>query len=162
MKISVDIPADIEKLLLKKCEELRVSPSEFVYALLEWYFIKRKSERIERGDELLKYAKKYGMEKLKYCKYSDGNFCALDALEDLERELEPLNLYKCLFCTYFVDKRKEIKVNRKVDESRIYDLAKLAAKLVVELYGDRIGYIPKKRTRSDIDSSDVKRLLENW
>ncbi len=154
MRISVDIPADIEEKLLKKCEELGISPSEFVSALLEWYFLRRKKES---GGELEKYARKYGEEKMKYCKYSDGKVCALEALTDLEAEVEPLNVYKCLFCSYFVDRRKEHLKRR--ENFEVVEIAKMAAKIVVENYGDRLGYVPEKK-KGEI--KDVRKIIESW
>ncbi|WP_290901209.1 hypothetical protein [Ferroglobus sp.] len=157
MRISVDIPADIEEKLLKKCEELGVSPSEFISALLEWYFLKRKKEV---SGELEKYAKKYGTEKMKNCKYSDGKICALEALTDLEAEVEPLNVYKCLFCSYFVDKRKEHL--KKKENFEIVEIAKMAAKIVIENYGDRLGYVPEKKRGEKSEIKDVRKIIESW
>ncbi len=158
MKVTVNVPPDIEEKLLKKCEELGVSPSEFVLALLEWYFVKRKKEP---SGELEKYAKKYGTEKMNTCKFSDGKVCALEALSDLEREVEPLNIYKCLFCTYYVDRRKETK-KPSVPEMDIVEIAKLAAKLVVESYGDRLGYVPEKKKKRELKDEDVRKIIESW
>lgn len=183
MKVTIDLPSDLESKLMEKCEKAGVSPSEFIYSLLEWYFYKR-SEKIDKSDltEFLETAKKCGMERVKYCKYSDGSYCAVEVFDDLFAEKEPelISPYKCLFCPYFVDKRKE---KRKIEfkdlsEAKMYDLAKLAAKFVVKMYRDKIGYKPKYVVESGIDidadiqdeseqkrrisKTEVKKLLENW
>ncbi len=162
MKITIEIPPDMEKLLLEKCREKNVSPAEFVYLLLEWYFYRRQKSSGELA-EFLKVAKQIAEERVKYCKYSDGVYCALEALEDVlsEKEPAPITPYRCLFCVYFVDRRRERpKIDLKGME--IYDVAKLAAKLVVELYGDKLGYKPKVKAEEVVEDerSKVEKLLD--
>jgi len=144
VKITVDIPPDIEQALIEKCEKSGVSPSEFILSLLDWYFLKRKKET-GKISEFLRIANQCAIERIKYCKYSDGRHCAREVFSDLfeEKEPEPIVPYKCLFCPYYVDRREE-KI-KKIEEDfvdKTYDLARLAAKLVVQMYGDRLGYRP--------------------
>ncbi len=163
MRITIDIPPDIEEKLLKKCEEKGVSPSQFILALLEWYFLKRYQAKPLEISELVAYAKKIGSERMKNCKYSDGKFCMLESLDDVfeERTPEPLNIYKCLFCPNYVDKRREKRrESLKVDENMI-NVAKLAARFVVELYGDKLGYRPKLKVEED-EVEKVRKLIEDW
>ena len=62
MKVTVDIPPDIEELLLKKCKEKGTTPSQFILALLEWYFLKKGYDKPWDIYEFLKY---YGMRPLR-------------------------------------------------------------------------------------------------
>uniref|UniRef100_A0A7C4S678 Uncharacterized protein n=1 Tax=Geoglobus ahangari TaxID=113653 RepID=A0A7C4S678_9EURY len=166
MKITIDIPKDIEKSLLKKCEEMNISPSEFVISLLEWYFFKRKTDISSEIADFVKFAKRKGIEKAKNCKYSDGKFCALEIFTKLDIDAEPqlIDPLNCLFCTYFVG--KDVEEKRKLsfeDAEKVYNIAKLAAKLVIEIYGDQLGYRPKmKLEQKEIKKDDLKKLLENW
>lgn len=173
MKIVVEVPPDMEKLILEKCEKSGVSPSEFVYLLLEWYFFKRK--KVDLGtpelNEFFKVAKEIAEERVKFCKFSDGAYCAIEAFEDVfsDKEPVPISPYRCLFCLHYVDKRKDKRRRefRELTEAKMYDLAKIAAKLVVELYGDRLGYKPKTKITSVIEEEDeeftksqIKKLLD--
>ncbi len=163
MRVTIDVPPDIEEKLLKKCEEKGVTPSQFILALLEWYFLKRYQAKPLEVSELIAYAKKIGSERMKYCKYSDGKFCMLESLDDVfeEKTPEPLNIYKCLFCPNYVDRRREKRrESLKLDENMI-NVAKLAARFVVELYGDKLGYRPKLKVEED-EVEKVKRLIEDW
>ena len=163
MRVTIDVPPDIEEKLLKKCEEKGVTPSQFILALLEWYFLKRYQAKPLEVSELIAYAKKIGSERMKYCKYSDGKFCMLESLDDVfeEKTPEPLNTYKCLFCPNYVDRRRERRrESLKLDENMI-NVAKLAARFVVELYGDKLGYRPKLKVEED-EVEKVKRLIEDW
>ena len=163
MRVTIDVPPDIEEKLLKKCEEKGVTPSQFILALLEWYFLKRYQAKPLEVSELVAYAKKIGSERMKYCKYSDGKFCMLESLDDVfeEKTPEPLNIYKCLFCPNYVDRRREKRrESLKLDENMI-NVAKLAARFVVELYGDKLGYRPKLKVEED-EVEKVKRLIEDW
>ncbi len=179
MRLTIDIPPDIEKKLIAKCEEAGISPSDFVISLLEWYFLKRKkSAQSSEVYELLRVAKENGEMRIKHCKYSDGTYCALEVFDDIvsEKEPEPITPFKCLFCPYFVDKRKakEKIGTADVKEVKVYDIAKLAAKFVVELYGDKLGYRAKlpveededesevTETKKEISKKEVKKLLEDW
>ncbi len=144
MRITLEIPPDIEQALLERCEKTGASPSEFILSLLDWYFLKRKQES-GKISEFLRVANQCAAERIKYCKYSDGRHCAREVFSDLfeEREPEPIVPYKCLFCPYFVDRRNEkIKEIERDFVDKTYDLARLAAKLVVQMYGDRLGYRP--------------------
>lgn len=181
MRITIDVPPDMEQEITSKCDEAGISPSEFVYALLEWYFYKKK-DKVDKSElkEFLTTAKNYGVERVKNCKYSDRNHCAIEVFDDLFAEQEPevLSPYKCLFCPYFVDKRRE---ERKAElkqptEAKMYELAKIAAKFVVELYGDELGYRPqhvvggdeedeqgnKSRSKKEFSKKEVRKLMENW
>ncbi|WP_457549552.1 hypothetical protein [Archaeoglobus sp.] len=163
MRVTIDIPPDIEEKLLKKCEEKGVTPSQFILALLEWYFLRRYQAKPLEVSELVAYAKKIGSERMKFCKYSDGKFCMLESLDDVfeEKSPEPLNIYKCLFCPNYVDRRREKRrESLKLDENMI-NVAKLAARFVVELYGDRLGYRPKLKVEED-EVEKVKKLIEDW
>lgn len=161
MRVTIEIPSDIERLLVKICEEKGVSPSNFILSLLEWYLLKRSKVRPLEISELVANAKKIGNEKMRNCKYSDGKFCMLESLDDIfeEKIPEPLSIYRCLFCSYYVDRRREKRKEIKIDED-IVRIAKLTAKLVVELYGDRLGYRPK--TKFDDDAEKIKKLIEDW
>lgn len=176
MRITIDVPSDMEQEITKKCDEADVSPSEFVYALLEWYFYKKK-DKVDKSEvkEFITTAKNYGLKRVKHCKYSDRNHCAIEVFDDLFAESEPevISPYKCLFCPYFVDKRRE---ERKAElkqptEAKMYELAKLAAKFVVELYGDELGYRPQHtisedededQKKKDLSKDEVRKLMENW
>ena len=173
MKITIDIPPDMEKVLLKKCEESNVSPSEFVYLLLEWYFFKRKKKEESNAElnELLRVAKEVAEERIRFCKFSDGTYCAIEAFEDVfsDKEPVPISPFRCLFCLHYIDKRKDKRRTefRELTEAKMYDLAKIAAKFVVELYGDRLGYRPKtkadevmERDEKKIPKSNVEKLLD--
>ncbi|MFO7968255.1 MAG: hypothetical protein R6U44_11715 [Archaeoglobaceae archaeon] len=179
MKLTIDVPSDMEREITNKCDEEDISPSDFVYALLEWYFYKRKN-KFDKSEmkEFLSTAKGYGLERVKNCKYSDRNHCAIEVFDDLFAEGEPevVSPYKCLFCPYFVDKRKE---DRRAElkqptEAKMYELAKVAAKFVVELYGDELGYRPHSiveedeeggedsRQGKEFSKDEVRKLMENW
>jgi hypothetical protein len=173
MKVTVDIPSDLEKMLLEKCEEVGISPSDFVISLIEWYFLKRKKDvHSSEVYELLKVAKKNAEIRIRYCKYSDGMYCALEVFDDIfsEKEPEPITPFKCLFCSYFVDRRrvKEKEELQELKEAKAYDIAKLAAKFVVELYGDKLGYKPRypieeeSESKKKITKKEVRKLLEDW
>jgi hypothetical protein len=184
MRLTIDIPPDIERMLIAKCEEAGVSPSDFVISLLEWYFLKRKKgTQSSEIHELLRVAKENGEMRIKLCKYSDGTYCALEVFDDIvsEKEPEPITPFKCLFCPYFVDKRraKEKLELTDVKDAKVYDIAKLAAKFVVELYGDKLGYRARlpieedkdvkaeeadefQLTKKEISKKEVKKLLEDW
>lgn len=167
MKVTVDIPPDIENLLLKKCEKAKLKPSEFVQSLLEWYFLKWRKSKIEAGSGFIKIANSCALERVKYCKYSDGKHCAREVLMDIfsEKEPEPIVPYKCLFCSYFVDKRiPEAKKIERDAADQIYEIAQIAARLVYELYGEKLGYRPKIKEVEDdeITKDKVLELLENW
>ena len=166
MRINVDVPPDIERLLLEKCKESNLSPSDFVSALLEWYFLKRRKAKPD--SELATYALKVGRERVKTCRYSDGKFCALDTLGNImeEREPEPLSPYRCVFCNEYVDKRRE-KLKQKLDAGdEVIEIARIAARFVVELYGDKLGYRPKltvervEEEKKGITGEGVKKLLD--
>ncbi len=142
MKVTIEIPPDIEQALLEKCEKSGVSPSEFILSLLDWYFLRRKKET-GKISEFLRIANQCAAERIKYCKYSDGRHCAREVFSDLfeDKEPEPIVPYKCLFCPYFVDRREDkIKEIERDFVDKTYDLARLAAKLVVQMYGDKLGY----------------------
>ncbi len=155
MRITLEIPPDIEQALLERCEKSGTSPSEFILSLLDWYFLKRKQES-GKISEFLRVANQCAAERIKYCKYSDGRHCAREVFSDLfeEKEPEPIVPYKCLFCPYFVDRRSEkVKEIERDFVDKTYDLARLAAKLVVQMYGDRLGYRPAV-------FSDIEREIE--
>jgi hypothetical protein len=60
-----------------------------------------------------------------------------------------------------VDRRREKRrESLKLDENMI-NVAKLAARFVVELYGDKLGYRPKLKVEED-EVEKVKRLIEDW
>ncbi len=179
MKITIDVPSDMEREITSKCDEADISPSEFVYSLLEWYFYKKK-DKVDKSEikEFLTAAKSYGVERVKNCKYSDRNHCAIEVFDDLFAEQEPelVSPYKCLFCPYFVDKRKEERRAelKQPTEAKMYELAKIAAKFVVELYGDELGYRPrhiveedeedeeKNKPTKEFSKNEVRKLMENW
>ncbi|WP_290595757.1 MULTISPECIES: hypothetical protein [unclassified Archaeoglobus] len=165
MKVTVDIPPDMERLLMKKCEEANVSPSEFIYLLLEWYFYKRQKRAESTGElnEFLRVAKEISEERVRYCKFSDGAYCAIETFEDVfsDKEPVPISPYRCLFCLYYVDRRKDRRKTefRELTEAKMYDLAKIAAKFVVELYGDRLGYRPKTKSDKVMDAGEDEEKL---
>ncbi|MET1124925.1 MAG: hypothetical protein ABWW66_06660 [Archaeoglobaceae archaeon] len=147
MRITIEIPPEMEELLLKKCKEKNLTPEEFVYSLLDWYFFRR--QRVSESN-FVRVAKEVAEERVKTCKFSDSGYCTLDALDLLsDAQPRPIDPYRCLFCVYYVDRRRE-RSKPKVD-ARVYDIAKLAAKLVVELYGDKLFYKPKKDERAKLE-----------
>lgn len=169
MKVMVEIPPDIEKLLLKKCEKSKLKPSEFVLSLLEWYFLKWRKSRIDAGSGFIKIANSCAIDRVRYCKYSDGKHCAREVFNNIisEKEPEPIIPYKCLFCPYYVDRR--VPEAKKVDKDAVdqtYEIAQVAARLVVELYGEKLGYRPQiaevEGNESKITEESVKNLLESW
>ncbi|AIY90850.1 hypothetical protein [Geoglobus acetivorans] len=166
MKIAFDIPPDIERALLRKCEELGVSPSEFVIQLLEWYFFKRKRDIPKEAVEFLNFARKKGVERAKKCRYSDGKYCVLETYSrlDIDSEPQPLHPYECLFCNYFSDRDKEERRGKKVfeDAEEVYSVAKLAAKILAKELEQKI-YRPKMKVeKEEIDKDDIRKLIENW
>ncbi len=181
MRITIDIPPDIEEKLYKKCEEAGISPSEFVHALIEWYFLKKKKKSSPESQEFINTAIKIANERKLYCKYSDGTHCALEVLDDIfeEKKPEPLSPFKCLFCLDFHDRRKLPRKGVEVEglenvRLNVYEIAKLAAKYVFELYGDKLGYQPRmvieevdelegeEEEKSRLSGEDLKKLLKNW
>ncbi len=166
MRVTIEIPPDIEERLLKVCEEKGLTPSQFILALLEWYFIRRYKAKPVEISEFIAYAKKIGAERIKNCKYSDGKYCLLESLNDIfeDRMPEHLSIYRCLFCSYYTDKRREKRrEDLRVDEDMI-KIAKLAAKFVVELYGTKFGYRPKmKFEENEVEKVEkIKKLIEDW
>jgi len=169
MRINVDLPADVERALLRKCEELGISPSEFVNQLLEWYFFKRRRDVPKEVVEFVNFAKKKGVEKAKRCKFSDGKYCALETYTrlDIDAEPQPIHPYECLFCNYFSDRTKEGKREKPdfQDAERIYQVAKLSAKILIREYGDKLGYRPKMKIEKEvreIGKDDIRKLVEDW
>ena len=179
MRITIDIPPDIEERLYKKCEEAGISPSEFVHALIEWYFLKKKKKSSPESQEFINVAIKIANERKLYCKYSDGNHCALEVLDDIfeEKKPEPVSPFKCLFCLDFQDRRKLPRKGVEVEgleniRLKVHEIAKLAAKYVFEIYGEKLGYQPRMVVEVDeeegeaeersISGEDLKKLLKNW
>ncbi len=169
MRIGIDIPPDVERALMRKCEELGVSPSEFVNQLLEWYFFKRKREIPKEIVEFVNFARKKGIEKAKKCRYSDGKYCALETYMRLDLDSEPqaIHPYECLFCVYYSDRNIEEKRKKPdmKDAERAYMLAKLSAKILVKELGDQLGYRPKMKVEKEereIGKDDIRKLVEDW
>lgn len=191
MKVTVDIPPEVEKYLLKKCEKANTEPSELIRLMLEWYFLKfrkSKSESSNSSSGFLKVANECAMERVKNCRYSDGKTCAREAFHDImsEKDPEPIVPYKCLFCNHFVD-RRESKTKSKLRSRRrehngqeeddtvdhTYEIARIAAKMVAEMYSDKLSDNPKDMSdnpKNDTDEVDeeaitknkVEKLLEKW
>lgn len=159
MKLVIELPPEIEDLLIEKAEQANIKPEEFVYKLIEWYFSKKKSESSELR-EFLNAVNEIAVEKIKNCKFSDGNYCSLEALEDIFSEAEPkkLSKYRCLFCVYYVDKRKE-KRRSEIADMKIHEIAKLSAKYLFELYGDKLGYRPKIEGK-EVKADKIEKLLD--
>ncbi|AGK61864.1 hypothetical protein Asulf_01898 [Archaeoglobus sulfaticallidus PM70-1] len=172
MRITIDIPPDVEKKLLEKCNAAGVSPSEFINALVEWYFLRRDRKPAVSVNEFVSNAMNIAKERGVKCKYSDGSYCALETLGDLfeDRKPEPLNPYKCLFCVDYVDRsrKKEIELEDSRVKMKMHEIAMLAARYVFELYGDKLGYQPEvykiveEEKKKEISKEDVKKLLDNW
>jgi len=183
MRVVLDLPPDLEQLIVKKCKEMEKTPSDFIISILEWYFFKQQEdiEVIVDLREFLKIAKEMANERVKNCKYSDGLYCALEVLDDVfsEDEAKPITPFKCLFCPYYIDKESKVKVERSSEkedlEFKIQDVAKLAAKFVVELYGDKLAEVygsklgyrattinPERKSKEStkISSKSVKKLLD--
>ncbi len=169
MRINIDIPPDVERALIRRCEELGISPSEFVNQLLEWYFFKRKRDIPKEIIEFVNFARKKGVEKAKKCRYSDGKYCALETYTrlDIDSEPQPIHPYECLFCVYYSDRNIENerpKPDMK-DAEKAYMLAKLSAKILVKELGDQLGYRPKMKIEKDnreIKKDDIRKLVEDW
>ncbi len=160
MRLVIDLPPELEDLLIEKAEQANIKPEEFVLKLLEWYFSKKRGESSELR-EFLNAANEIAVEKVKNCKYSDGNYCSLEALEDIFSENEPkkLSKYRCLFCVYYVDRRKE-KRKAEFADMKIHEIAKLSAKYLYELYGDKLGYRPKMVDNRELRSEKIEKLLD--
>jgi hypothetical protein len=176
MRITIDIPPDIEEMLYKKCDEAGLSPSEFLNALIEWYFLKKKKKTSPESQEFVNTAIKIANERKLYCKYSDGSHCALEVLDDIfeEKKPEPISPYKCLFCLDFHDRRKLPRKGIEVEGAEnirlnVHEIAKLAARYLYELYGDKLGYQPRmvieeieESDEKSITGKDLRKLLKNW
>ncbi len=172
MKISIEVPPEMEKLLMEKCSKSGVSPAEFIYHLLDWYFFKRKrkerkSELAIELEQLLKFAKEASMERVKYCKFSDGVHCGKELLESdifSEDRSEPISPYRCLFCPHFIDRREEeevkkvkmMRLNGSISELQLHDLARIAAKYVIEMYADKL----VKALQTKIEEEDIEDEIE--
>lgn len=160
MRLSIEIPEELEKQLIEKAESLKLSPEELILKLIE-NFLRRKTEGASEIKEFLAIAKEIANEKVAYCKFSDGSHCVLEAVEDIFSETEPrvISKYRCLFCTYYADRRKE-KVKKEIIDMKIHEIAKLSAKYLVEIYGDKLSekllYKPKK----ELGSEKIERLLD--
>ncbi len=183
MKVTVDVPPEIEKFLLKKCEKTKTEPSELIKLLLEWYFLKFRKSKTDSSSSsssgFLKVANECAMERVKNCRYSDGKNCAREVFNDImtEKDPEPIVPYKCLFCNHFID-RRESKTKSKprrreytgqkeddpVDQT--YEIARVAAKMVVEMYNDKLSNNSKNDTdevdEEAITKNKVEKLLEKW
>ncbi|MEM1578496.1 MAG: hypothetical protein QXN34_00600 [Archaeoglobaceae archaeon] len=161
MRLSIEIPEELEKKLIEKAESLKLSPEELVLKLLEGFLGKKRGEGSSEIKEFIAIAKEIANEKAAYCKFSDGTHCALEAIEDIFSETEPrrISKYRCLFCTYYADRRKE-KVKKEIGDMKIHEIAKLSAKYLFEIYGDKLTekllYKPKKEVRSE----KIERLLD--
>lgn len=182
MKVTVDVPPEIEKFLLKKCEKTKTEPSELIKLLLEWYFLKFRKSKTEGSSSsgFLKVANECAMERVKNCRYSDGKNCAREAFHDImsEKDPEPIVPYKCLFCNHFIDRREsktKIKPRKREDKEnedtvdQTYEIARIAAKMVVELYSDNLSHEPKNDSdkvdeidQEAITKNKVEKLLEKW
>jgi hypothetical protein len=163
-------------MLYKKCDEAGLSPSEFINALIEWYFLKKKKKASPESQEFVNTAIKIANERKLYCKYSDGSHCALEVLDDIfeEKKPEPISPFKCLFCLDFHDRRKLPRKGVEVEglenvRLNVHEIAKLAAKYVFELYGDKLGYQPRmvieeieESEEKSISGEDLRKLLKNW
>ncbi|MEM2727036.1 MAG: hypothetical protein QXV61_02120 [Archaeoglobaceae archaeon] len=161
MKLIIDLPPELEEKLIEKAEQSNLSPEEFVYKLIEWYFSKKRTESSELKD-FFNAINEIAVEKIKNCKFSDGTYCSLEALEDIFSESEPkkISKYRCLFCVYYVDNRKE-KVKREISEFDLNELAKLTAKYFFELYGDKLGYRPRKvEEKKGLKADKIEKLLD--
>ncbi|MDK2795200.1 MAG: hypothetical protein PWQ22_132 [Archaeoglobaceae archaeon] len=159
MRLVIELPPELEDLLIEKAEQANIKPEEFVYKLIEWYFSKKKSESSELR-EFLNAVNEIALEKIKNCKFSDGNYCSLEALEDIFSDAEPkkLSKYRCLFCVYYVDRRKE-KRRQEIADMRIHEIARLSAKYLFELYGDKLGYRPKIENK-EVKANKIEKLLD--
>lgn len=161
MKITIELPPEIEDLLIEKAEEANISPQELVYKLIEWYLTRKKSDSSE-SREFLSVANEIAIEKINNCKYSDGAYCSLEALEDIFSDVEPkkISKYRCLFCVYYVDKRKERR-KAEIADLKIHEIAKLSAKYLFELYGDKLGYRPKPiSVQPGVKPEKIEKLLD--
>ncbi|MDI9610239.1 MAG: hypothetical protein QFX36_02815 [Archaeoglobales archaeon] len=161
MRLVIDIPPELEDLLINKAEEANISPQELVYKLVEWYFTKKKSDSSELR-EFMNAVNEIANEKINNCKFSDGAYCSLEALEDIFSDVEPkkISKYRCLFCVYYVDKRRE-KREAEISDLKIHEIAKLSAKYLFELYGDKLGYRPKQPgVQTGVKPDKIEKLLD--
>ncbi len=172
MKVTVDVPPEIEKFLLKKCEKTKTEPSELIKLLLEWYFLKFRKSRGEGSSSsssssgFLKIANECAMERVKNCRYSDGKNCAREVFNDImaEKDPEPIVPYKCLFCNHFIDRREsKTKPKTRIKDytgqkeedavDQTYEVARIAAKMVVEMYSDKLSNNSNSSSNSNNSSS---------
>lgn len=158
MKIVIELPPELEDLLIEKAEQANIKPEEFVYKLIEWYFSRKRGESSELR-EFLNAANEIAVEKVKNCKFSDGTYCTLEALEDIFSESEPkkISKYRCLFCVYYADRRKEVR-RAEIADLKLHEIAKLSAKYLFELYGDKLGYRPQEKKGTKADK--IEKLLD--
>ncbi|MFO7967848.1 MAG: hypothetical protein R6U44_09655 [Archaeoglobaceae archaeon] len=190
MRVTVDVPPEIEQLLVKKCEKTKTEPSELIKLMLEWYFLKFRKSKNGGGSSsgFLKVANECSMERVKNCRYSDGENCAREVFNDImaEKDPEPIVPYKCLFCNHFIDRResktkpktrrKEL-LSQKEDDAvdQTYEVARIAAKMVVQMYSDKLSNNSNSNSNPKYDSNEmdevdqepitknkVEKLLEKW
>ncbi len=168
MKLTVDVPSEVEELLDEKCKKTQKEPSELVELLLEWYFLKRKKPQIDEignANDFLKIADYCAKERLYNCKYSDVENCNRDVKVQASKKPKPLHPYMCLFCSHFEDQREqnkteqeeqqeESKTQNPIDEQRI---AKIAAGIIMEQYGKKL----EKDTDSGSEDANSKELSLN-
>lgn len=146
MKLTVNIPSEVEEPLNEKCQKTQKEPSELVELLLEWYFLKRKKPEINEignANDLLKMADYCAKERMYNCRYSEVDRCTREVEIHKTKKPKPLHPYMCLFCSQFEDKReenggteqKEDKNQNAIDEHKI---ARIAAGIIMEKYGNKL------------------------
>lgn len=163
MKLTINVSSEVEELLDEKCKKVQKEPSELVELLLEWYFLKRKKPEINEignANDFLKMADYCAKERMYNCKYSEIDNCNREVEVHGSKKPKPIHPYMCLFCSHFKDKREqgeseqeeeENKNEKTIDEQKI---AKIAAGIVMEQYGNKLSS-PNKTDRSDrSDKSD--------
>lgn len=167
MKLTVNVPSEVEEPLNEKCKKTQKEPSELVELLLEWYFLKRKKPEINEvgsSNDFLKIADYCTKERMYNCKYSEVDNCTREVKVQASNKPKLLHPYMCLFCSHFEDKREQSKTEKEDEESKTQEnkdqntidehkIARIAAGIVMEQYGNKLDKVTD--TKSEDNSNEV-------
>ncbi|MFO7966854.1 MAG: hypothetical protein R6U44_04570 [Archaeoglobaceae archaeon] len=158
MKLTLNVPSEVEEPLNDKCKKTKKDPSDLVESLLEWYFLKRRKPEINElgnANDFLKIADYCAKERMYNCEYSDIDNCTRDVKVQASKTPRPLHPYMCLFCSHFKDKREKEEQGEQVQERKEqgreedrdhsideHKIARIAAGIVMEQYGSKLNDHP--------------------